>query len=231
MRAFIRLPVGPWSIALYMALGLTGAAASAEPSAAPAFSADIVSRDAGGVAVGAVGRLYETNRKVRIETPSASAGYFLIDGETGTALFVQPTQRVFMAAKQSSRLTQIFVPVDLKDPCSQWQAAARDAGALNVDGIWDCKRSHAAIVEELGTIEYRVSRDLNSSQFWIDPDLEFPVKLRAADGTTIGLEHIRVEAQRASLFAVPPGFRKLDPQGLIDRLKHSDVWVAQPSAP
>jgi hypothetical protein len=65
----------------------------------------------------------------------------------------------------------------------------------------------------------------SSSLRWIDPVLEFPVKLLAADGTTIALEHIRIEAQPASLFDLPTGFRKLDPRALIERIKHSDAWV------
>jgi hypothetical protein len=56
--------------------------------------------------------------------------------------------------------------------------------------------------------------------------LAFPVKLRAADGTTMALEHIRFETQPASLFTLPPNYRKLEPQALIERVKHSDVWVA-----
>jgi hypothetical protein len=86
------------------------------------------------------------------------------------------------------------------------------------------------IVDGRRTIEYRVvSPDQKWSRGWIDPDLEFPIKLRAADGTTIALEHIRVEAQPASLFALPPGYRKSDPQALIERIKHSDVWAGPPS--
>jgi hypothetical protein len=45
----------------------------------------------------------------------------------------------------------------------------------------------------------------SSSLRWIDSVLEFPVKLLAADGTTIA--------------------RKLDPRALIERIKHSDAWV------
>jgi hypothetical protein len=230
MHTTIRLPIGRWSIALWLTLGVASAGASRGSSAAYEFSADIVSRNADGVSLGTGARLYVAKRMVRIETPEASAGFFLIDGVAGTAFFVRPAQRVFMDAKLSTRLTQIFVPVDPNDPCQQWQAAAKDAGASSAGGDWRCGRVDTAIVDGRRTIEYRVvSPDQKSSQRWIDPDLEFPVKLRAADGTTIALEHIRVEAQPASLFAMPPGYRKSDPQALIDRIKHSDVWVGAPS--
>jgi hypothetical protein len=234
-RIVIRLTVGQWAITrwaitLCFALGLPGAAASAEAAPAQEFSADIVTRDAAGLTVGTAARLYVAKRKVRIETPEAPTGFFLIDGDTGAALFVQPTQRVFMDAKRSTRLTQIFIPVDPLDPCRQWWAAVDHAGMPSAGSDWRCGRMDAASVGHRDTIEYRVVfRDHESSQRWIDPDLEFPVKQRAADGTTTVLEHIRIEAQPASLFAVPPGSRKFDPQALIDRIKHSDVWAGHAS--
>jgi len=231
----IRLTVGhgaitPWAITLCFALGLLGAAASAEAAPAQEFSADIVTRDAAGSTVGTPARLYVAKRKVRIETPETPTGFFLIDGDTDTALFVQPTQRVFMDAKRSTRLTQIFIPVDPLDPCPQWWAAANHAGMPSAGGDWRCGRVDAAGAGHRGSIEYRVAfPDHESSQLLIDPDLEFPVKQRAADGTTTALEHIRIETQSASLFAVPPGSRKFDPQTLIDRIKHSDVWAVHAS--
>ena len=225
--------IGRCSIALGLALGLGLAHAGdpAESNPPREFSADIVSRDAAGALVGGSARVYASGRKVRIETPEVPAGFFLIGGDSGAALFVGTTQRVFMDAKQSTRLTQIFVPVDPHDPCPQWRAAAQNAGVTGSEGDWRCIRAAGAGPGAGpgpgGTIEYRVTPpDQNSSQRWIDPRLEFPVKLKAADGSTIALENIRVEAQPANLFTIPAGFRKFDPQGLIDRIKHSDVWAA-----
>jgi hypothetical protein len=221
-----RFPVVQWAITLCLTVGLLGIAASAEPSPAREFSADIVTRDAAGSTVGTAARLYVANRKVRIEAPETPGGFFLVDGEAGTALFVQPAQRVFMDARQSTRLTQIFVPVDPNDPCRQWRAAANDAG-MPSGRDWRCERMDPAGIGRGGIIEFHVVfPDHESSQRWIDPDLDFPVKQRAADGTTTALEHIRFETQPATLFAVPPGSRKFDPRALIDRIKHSDVWAA-----
>jgi hypothetical protein len=203
-------------------------AASAEISIAPGFSADIVTRDAKGLAAAGTGRLYVENRTVRIEAPGVD-GYFLVDGGTGTALFVQPARRLFMDAKQSTLLTQIFVPIDPKDPCPQWRTAATNAGA---SGDWTCELAETGAAGGRGMIEYRADFPYQrSSLLWIDADLKFPVKLRAADGTTIALENIRISVQPAIQFSIPPGFQKSDPQGLIDRIKRSDVWVGQPETP
>jgi hypothetical protein len=208
-----------------LALALAGAGGFAQAAPAPDFSADIVSRDAAGLAKGTAAKLYVSNHKVRIETPEASGGFLLVDGDAGTAYFVRPAQQVFMDAKQSSRLTQIFVPLDPKNPCRQWQAAAATAGAPNAGGQWRCERIDDELVGDRRATRYQVFSAESSSLRWIDSDLEFPVKLLAADGTAIALEHIRIEAQPPSLFDTPAGFRKLDPRALIERIKHSDAWV------
>lgn len=202
------------------------AGAFAHAAHADEFSADIVSRDAAGTAIGAVAKLYVRSRMVRIETPEVPGGFFLINGDTGIARFVRPAQQLFMEARQSSRLTQIFVPVDSREPCRQWHAAAGNAGAASAAGEWRCERIENEIIDGRRAVLFRVSSPGSpSSRRWIDSDLEFPVKLLAPDGTTMALEHILVEAQPADRFAIPPGFRHFDPRALIERVKHSDAWV------
>jgi hypothetical protein len=228
-----------------MGVGAVPVAAWAEPlPSTQEFSADIVSRDASGATIGTNGRLYATHGKVRIETTDAVGGFFLTDGATATALFIRPQQRIFMDARQSTRLTRIFLPVDPGSPCAQWQAAAKNAGLPSVAGNWQCERRERESIESANivragvestsadghdTIEYTVTSPAGEAvQSWIATDLGFPVRWRAADGTTLTLEHIRVETQPAELFAVPADYRKLDPQALIERIKHSDVWAAPP---
>jgi hypothetical protein len=209
---------------------LSCAGAFAETPPAHDFCADIVSRDASGTATDSGGRVFVSNGKVRIEPTNTPAGFFLIDGAAATSLFVRPAQQVFMDARQSSRLTPIFLPVDPNVPCSQWQAAARNAGVPNAGGDWHCERIDTAPVDGHDTtIQYTVvSPNRESTQRWIDTALDFPVKLRQSDGATLTLEHIRVEPQPASLFTVPASYRKSDPRALIDRIKQSDVWVEPP---
>jgi len=225
MPSTLRSTLHRQTTALCLTLGLASVGAFAQAAHAIEFSADIVSRDAAGLAIGAPAKLQVSNNKVRIETPEASAGFLLTDADAGTAYFVRPVQQIFMDAKQSSRLTQIFIPVDVKDPCRRWQAAAGNAGVPNAGGAWHCERIDDEFVGDRRATLYQVASAGSASRRWIDSDLEFPVKLLAADGTTIALEHIRIEAQPAGLFDIPPGFRKLDPRALIERIKHSDVWV------
>jgi hypothetical protein len=229
MLTSIRLIAGRRFLATCLALGLVTPGATTEWNSTHQFSADIVSRDAAGAVVGPAARLYVANRRVRIEMAGAHSEFFLIDGDTGTALFVRPAQEVFMDARLSTPLTQVFVPVDPIDPCPQWQAAASNAGPPNTGNGWRCARIDPKAVDGRGSIEYDVvSTGQTASRRWIDRALEFPVKLQSADGTSIALEHIRLEAQPAILFALPRGYRKFEPQALIERIKRSDVWAERP---
>jgi hypothetical protein len=201
-----------------------GALAEAEPQS---FSADIVSLDAGGAQRGAAAKLYVANHKARIEMAGVADGFFLSDTDAGTALFVRSAQRLYLDARQSSPLTRIFVPVDPRGPCRQWQAAAATAGVTST-GEWHCEPIERASVNHHEIIEYRVTSDGQSNYGWVDRTIGFPVKWQAADGKVFVLENILLQTQPESLFSIPSDFGKLDPQALLERIKHSDVW-AEPS--
>jgi hypothetical protein len=206
-------------------LGLASAVALANPPSLqpPDFSADIVTHNAAGIAINAGARLYVTRDKVRIETPEAATGFFLVDAQSTEALFVRPAQHVFMDARRFTRLTQLFLPVDPNNPCQRWQTAAKNAAAPGTDNDWRCERVSAG-----HTVGYIVgSTPENSTQRWIDPELSFPVKVRTAEGTTLELQHIKKEPQPAALFAVPAAYQKSDPQALSNRVKPSDVSAAR----
>jgi hypothetical protein len=198
-------------------------------SPAHEFSADIVSRDAAGAIVGASAKLHVANHKVRIDPADGSGEFFITDDQAGTALFVRPAQRLFMDAGQSSTLTQIFVNVDLHDPCRQWQAAALVA-RTPVTGPWQCERIKSDSASNPHAIEYSVQAPRQAiSRSWINPGLNFPILWQASDGTKLALENIRIGPQPPGLFAVPAEYRKFDPAALIERIKHSDVWAGPPN--
>jgi hypothetical protein len=210
----------------YLALVLSAGAPA--QSSSPSFSADIVSRDAGGTLLGATAKLHVANHKARIELPGAADGFFISDTDAGTALFVRPSQRLYLDARQSTPLTRIFVWVDPRDPCRQWQAAAVTAGMVGT-GEWRCEPVERAIIDEHPVIEYRVSMpDGQSSYGWVDSTIGFPVKWRAADGNLFALENVLLDTQPANLFSIPQDYRKLDPRALLERIKHSDVWADTP---
>jgi hypothetical protein len=192
--------------------------------AAADFSADIVSTHL------ATAKIYTADGKVRLESPEASAGFFLIDSKAATAVFVRPAQRTFTDAGRSTRLTQLFIPVDPDDPCAQWQAAARIAGSPGAGAEWHCEKIGTGELNGRPTAQWRVtSPEHDSSQYWIDRGLGFPVRVQMSDGSLFTLENITVAAQAPELFALPATYRKLDPRALIERIKHSDVWVEPPA--
>ncbi|SDT20826.1 hypothetical protein [Bradyrhizobium canariense] len=193
------------------------------------FSADLVTlKDDGALAP--AGRLRVSSDKVRIETPELADGFFVIDGAKPAAFFVRPAARQFMDARQSSRLTRMFVQVDPDDPCRQWEAMAKVAGVADQgsnQGNWRCERIGEETIDGNGTIAYRAVLAPNRELFgWIDPARKFPLRIKTEDGAVIAAQNVRDEPQPAQMFEIPSGFRKFDPEALIQRIKQSDVWVA-----
>ena len=208
-------------------LGLLGSLFCA-PAQAQQFSADLVSPSAGGGTTARPARLRVADGKVRIETPEVPDGFFLVEAPEH-AYFVRPAVRIFMDARQSSRLTQWFVPLDPADPCRQWQAMAKLAGATEQDGEWRCERIGPDTIEGRGVEMVRTVAPQNREVVvWIDSQLKFPLKVRLKDGVTIVVSNIKYEAQPAGLFEIPASFHKFDPSVLIERIKQSDVWVEAP---
>jgi hypothetical protein len=200
-------------------------AVSGTSAPAQQFSADIVRTDAGSASQRATGKLNVSNAKVRIETSDVPAGFFIVRGDANAAYFVRPAQRTFMDARQSSQLTQVFVAADPNDPCPQWQAMAKIAGAA--DGTeWRCERIGPDTLDGRSTIKYRGVSPQNRSYFsWIDLQLNFPVRVQVEGDAIIDLMNISELPQPEGLFEVPGDYRKFDPQQLIERIKQSDVWV------
>jgi hypothetical protein len=188
------------------------------------FDADLVRSQQGSAPVPA-GRLFVSASRARIDVSELPDGYFIIDGAGPSATFVKPGSATFMDARGSSRLTQWFVPVDPANPCSQWQAMARMAGKPDHDA-WHCEQDEETTIGGRRVIGYRAMAG-SERQFlaWVDPALAFPVRIELGDGTAFAVDSVRERPQAPNLTQIPSGFRKFDPQLLIERIKQSDVWV------
>jgi hypothetical protein len=194
-------------------------------AAAQEFSADLVGVGAEGQVT--LGKLNVAGGKVRFETPEVKTGFFLFLGDA--AYFVRPGQRIYMDAKQSSQLAQIFIPVDTQRPCDGWQAMAKISGAADNGTEWRCDRLGEETIGERDTALVKaISPRDRSYTVWIDRRFGFPLRLLADDGSSYRLERIEDKPQPASLFTIPPTYAKFDPQKLLERLKQSDVWVEPP---
>jgi hypothetical protein len=190
------------------------------------FSADIITRHDG--VSSAAGRLSVRDGKVRIETVEHADGFFLVDPAKPSATFVRPGARVFMDAGQSTRLTRVFVPVDPDAPCRQWQAMARLAGAAG-EGTWRCDQTGEETIEGRSTVAFKVVSGAGQEfAGWIDRELAFPLRIKTEDGALVALTAIKDAPQPVSSFEIPASFRKFSLDALMERIKQSDVWVAQP---
>jgi hypothetical protein len=213
----VHLLIGFMIVSIPTSLALSDATAASQE-----FYAELVGLDSHGNPTKGV--LNVSDGKVRMETPEVTTGFFLSIGDT--AYFVRPGQRVFMDAKQSSLLAQIFIPVDAETPCDRWQARAKLSGAADDGGEWRCERVGDEAVDERSTVLFKaVSPRHRSYSVWIDKQFNFPLRLQAEDGSSYRLAHIDEKPQSQELFRVPGGYAKFDPQKLIERLKQSDVWV------
>ncbi|WP_249144553.1 hypothetical protein [Bradyrhizobium lablabi] len=208
-------------------LAVVGLALTTMPAGAQQFSADLVATK--GESATRIGKLLVSEGKARIETTALPDGFLLVDAARVAAYFVRPAARVFMDAKRSSDLTQMFVPLDPEDPCRQWRAMAALAAPAALT-VWRCERAGEGTVGGRTMSAYKVEGDGFSFVGWVDRDRKFPLQVRTADGTTIAVERVRDEPQPAQSFEIPPGARKFDPQALIRLMQHSDAWVAPPAS-
>jgi hypothetical protein len=190
------------------------------------FSADIVTRH-DDVST-RTGRLSVLDGRVRIDTAEHTDGFFLVDVAKPSATFVRPGARLYMEARQSSRLTRLFAPVDPDAPCRQWQVMARLAGVAG-EGEWRCERTGIETIDGHSTVAFRALSETGEGLVgWVDRERRFPLRIKTGDGTLITLEQIKDEPQPASSFELPANYRKFSPEALIERIKQSDVWVAGP---
>jgi hypothetical protein len=217
--------IPPWLKSLFVGLLICNTA----PTLAQQFSADLVMTGADAAGAAPAGTIRVLNGKIRIETPQFAGGFFLIDGTEHTAFFVRPTQKIFMDARQSSWLTQLFISVDPSNPCRQWQDSAKLAGVAD-QSEWQCQRTGEEKVHDRSTIAYRATSSSRRYVLgWVDPELKVPLKIQMENGTTITADNVREEPQSPRLFEIPSGFRKFNPQALINLVKQSDAWVDEPA--
>jgi len=190
------------------------------------FSAMLLFHGVDGGPKEATGKLFFDGKRVRLELPDFRQSFFVLAPAQGTAVLVQLPRRQFMEARQSTILSQIFVPVDPLDPCRQWRAMAKIAAVPQPETAWQCVFAGEEIDGTIRLRKYRLESRRDSPLWcWIDVDRAFPVRLRRADGSLIDLVSIRDETPDAALFEIPAGFRKFDPEALLERIRQSDVWV------
>jgi hypothetical protein len=222
-RRIVRVAIA--LLGLFSGFGLFSASSGAQQ-----FSADLVDLTADGSRreLGESGKLFVSGGKIRIDRADASGTRFVVDTEKPAASVVAPMQRLYMDAKQSSILTELFVPVDPDAPCTQWQAMATLAGDTGKDGgsTWRCEMAGSEDLNGRPVVKLAMTSPGGVRRTgWIDAKLKFLVKAATADGAIIELRNIVEAPQPGGLFEIAAGFRKYDTEQLLARVKQSDVWV------
>jgi hypothetical protein len=133
-----------------------------------------------------------------------------------------------MEARQSSPLTRLLIGVEPSNPCGQWQRMAIVAGSSEQGDRWDCLRIGEEKIGGRAAVAYHAHSAGQDLMGWIDTDLKFPLKIQAEKVATFTLSNIEEKPQPPDLFEIPASYRKFDPRDLIERIKHSDVWVEAP---
>jgi hypothetical protein len=195
------------------------------PVQAQQFSAELIVGNAAGGTFGSPGKIFVADRKVRIETSDFPNSFLLVDGNVPAAYLVRQRLRVFMDAKQSSRLTRLFVSPGGLDPCAQWRTMGQVAGLTGDDGQWRCEAKAAEALDGRASMKFRITSPSDRATAWIDSRLDFPVKFELDDGTVLALRNIEEGPQPPETFEIPGNFKKFNQQLFLERLKHTDIWV------
>jgi hypothetical protein len=216
---------GAWLRALVLFGGLLVGAGSV---AAQEFSAEIITRNSAGEIVGAPAVLYAAGTKVRIETPELQGRHLIVDSSVPSSYLVHPKSHIYLDAKQSSRLTRLFIRLDPHDPCPQLHAMAKVAGLADGDGQWRCEKMDHENVAGRATVKFVIESPGGPDMLWIDTEFGIPIRVEVEGGATLELQNIEVGPQSADKFIIPANYKKFDLRTLFERLKHSDVWVEPP---
>ena len=198
------------------------------PVQAQQFSAELIASNAAGGTVGSPGKIFVADRKVRIETADFPNDFLLVDGNVPAAYLVRQRLRVFMDAKQSSRLTRLFGQQGGLDPCAQWRTMGgsrryssrrRQPVALRGDRgrnpRWP-RRQHEIPHNVTQRPSHCVDRRASSI---------FPSNSKSTMGPYWHCAIFRRARSHQGAFEVPGNFKKFDQQLFLERLKHTDIWV------
>lgn len=102
------------------------------------------------------------------------------------------------------------------------------SGATDQSDHWRCERVGEERIGDRAAIIYRAKSSGQDVVGWIDVDLKFPLKIQADKVATVALSNVQEGPQSENLFEIPINYKKFDPRDLIERIKHSDVWVEAP---
>jgi len=172
------------------------------------FSADFSSASPDGMKK--TGKWFFSPPKMRIDMnmpqgngPLSGNVSMIIDGSTHTSYMVMPQAEMYMeieasGARDMQGLRNLESLSRGGDPC------AGNAGST-------CKKVGTETVNGRSCDKWEMTdKNAHKTTLWIDQKLYAVIRLHEYDGTVTDLTNVKEGAQSASLFVVPPGYRKFD---------------------
>jgi hypothetical protein len=155
------------------------------------------------------GKMYFSKDKVRVEPakkdPRGGAVIINMTTQTVTILMDQMHMYMEMSSQTAGQRSayNFFRTGDVEAACSDWTQLPQNKGG-------SCHKVGNETVNGRSTTKYEATNAKgDTSAFWLDPKLRFPVKWQ---GKNAGweLQNIQEGPQAASLFDVPAGYTKMD---------------------
>jgi hypothetical protein len=157
-------------------------------------------------------KMYFGKDRIRFEPTQQNArggGAFIVNLSTQTSIVLMDQQHMYMelpqqAAAQRNPYAFSFTAIgDIDAACSDLVGRNPTNGAT-------CHKVGSDTVNGRSAVKYEsTDSNGNSSTFWIDPKLRFPIKVQGRKNNW-ELRNIQEGAQSASLFEVPAGYKKFD---------------------
>jgi outer membrane lipoprotein-sorting protein len=181
------------------------------------FSADLVDTHKDGNPTQA--KIYFAKDKMRFESSGNNnnrngGGAFIMNLATQTSTVLMPQQHMYMEMPTQSGGQRVaynfFRTGDVENACSDWQKLGSNKGG-------SCRKIGSDTVNGRSTVKYEgTNASGESSTFWLDPKLRFPVKWQGKN-TSGELRNIQEGSQPTSLFEPPAGYTKMDMGGMMQR--------------
>jgi outer membrane lipoprotein-sorting protein len=156
-------------------------------------------------------KMYISKDKIRIESLKKDArggsGAIVMDLTAQTAIVVMDQQHMYMALPVQMANTRVaytfFRAGDVENACTAWANSAKNKGG-------SCHKVGSDTVNGRSTVKYEgTNANGESSTFWIDPKIEFPVKWQTKNSSG-ELRNIQEGSLPANLFDIPAGYTKFD---------------------
>lgn len=178
------------------------------------FSAQIVDSQKGNAPNA---KIYFAKDKLRFEPTQKNprgSGAMIMNLATQTSTVLMDQQHMYMEmpgqmAAQRGAYT-FFRTGDVEAACADWAQQTHNQGS-------SCHKVGNDTVNGRSTVKYEgTNANGDTSTFWIDPKLRFPVKWQGKNNSW-ELRDIQEGSQPASLFEVPAGYTKMDMGGMMQR--------------